>query len=164
MGGEVRPRPDQGDEAEEMGSETASGGNHAATLTRSRPMTASKPGKQMTACDTDSDVGGGDGEGEEPLLQGELWQKNTGELSDEPMQVSSSEGATPVNDVGTTSPEDEEKKEQGDTSDEHEPTQLPGNEINDATDAADPEEAAYAYATDDATDAVGTDAPQSSWF
>ena len=47
----------------------------------------------MTACDTDSDVGGGDGEGEEPLLQGELWHKNTGELSDEPMQVSLSEGA-----------------------------------------------------------------------
>ena len=46
VGGEVGPRPDQGDEAEEMGGETAPGGNHAATLTHMRPMTASKPGNR----------------------------------------------------------------------------------------------------------------------
>ena len=157
VGGEVRPRPDQGDKAEEMRGETAPGGNHAATLTHMRPMTALKPGKQMTACDTGSDVGSGDGEGEEPLLQGELWQKNTGELSDEPVQVSSSEGATPVNDVGATSPEDEERREQGATADEHQPIQLSGNESNDATDAVDPDDAADTYASDNATNGVGAD-------
>ena len=157
LGGEVRPRPDQGDEAEEMGGGTAPGGNNEATPTCMRPNTAPKPGEQMTTGDTDSDAGDGGSEGEEPLLQGELWQRNTSELSDEPMQVSSSEGATPVNDVGTTSPEDEERREQGAALDEHEPTQLLGNEINNATDAADPEEAADAYASDDATDTVGAD-------
>ena len=95
VGGEVRPRPDQGDEAEEMGGETAPGGNNEATLTCMRPKTVPKPGGQMTTGDADSDAGDGESEGEEPLLQGELWQRNTGELNDEPMQVSSSEGATP---------------------------------------------------------------------
>ena len=157
VGDEVRPRSNQGDEAEEIVGETDPGGDSAASLTRTRPKTALKPGEQMMSREADSNIRDGDGEWEGSLLQGELWQRNAAGLSDEPTQVSSSEGAIPVNDVGSTSPGDEERREQGATSDEHELTQLPGNDMNDAADAVGADNATEAAGPDAATDAATTD-------